>query len=357
VLNLFRITLTFVLLFAVKANARTCVENIIGVEPTKLILENPELVEEILARRTFFKGIHFRIPEYAPLLVQMIQELDNVPARLSKVQGHAIKKAWLNVRARAFKAQLEQALPTLTYYQSIEFSFAFAWYFMNLSYFEMNNELDDVYTFRYDGLGGIFKYLLALTDIEQYLVAPLDHAEYLRRTLADAKASQILVVPAIRVVSIPEINRLYDYNAATLGTLAYPDRSRGHIRFIRHDAGHFYLHDSFMSSDRKLNAKLSIKAAKLIYPQLDQRLMDERWNYKGLSVSRAEIENAIFRLRHEAHRFNKGAVDRAGSFEKYKETLIPALKEEVKVIDDADNPPTTMHAMEWILDHWEQIWE
>lgn len=335
-LNLFRFTLTFVLLFAFKANARTCVENIIGVEPTKLILEKPELVEEILARRTFVKGLHFRIPEYAPLLVQMIQELDNVPARLSKVHGHPIRKTWLTMRARGFKAQLEQALPSLTYYQSIEFSFEFAWFFMKLLYLEEGDDLDDMHS------------------VPDYI---LD----LRQTLKLASKGAILVVPSLRMVSIPEINRLYDFNAATLGALAYPDVNiinnktykTGPVRFIRHDASHFRSQVEAMKNHFKINAKLSFKAAKLIYPLLDQRLMDERWSYKGQSVSRTEIEHAIFRIRHESHWIQKKGVDYAGSFINYKKSF----KLDISVSDNADNPPTTLQAVEWVLDHWEQVWE
>jgi len=351
VLNLFKLSITLVLLLSLDANARTCVENIIGVEPTKLILENPELVEEILARRTIVKGLHFRIPEYAPLIVQMIQELENVPGRLAKVQGHTIKKGWLNMRARGFKAQLEQALPSLTYYQSIEFSFEFAWFFMKLLYLEEGDELIDVYT---------------NSNPEKYISAPLDYALSLRSTLKIAQKSKVLVVPATRMVSIPEINRLRDYNAATLGALAYPivfkdEKGKifkdGSIQFILHDASHLISYARAIEKHPKINAKLSVKAAKLIYPQLDSHSLEDRWNYKDKTVSREEIENAIFRLRHEGNRITKSSVDYFGTFEKYKIRLLESLWSDVLVSDNVDKPRTTLLAVEWVLDHWEQIWE
>lgn len=347
--------LFIVFTFALGANAQLCNDRLtIGQDPTQLIVEKPETVRNILSRKTLLTGLHFKVPEFSPVMLQMIRELDNVPARLAKVEGHAVSKALLSARMRGLRGQIELALPSLTYHQSIVFSFKYAWFFTRLLYLEMGDKLLD--NSRFDSKDFNF----SSADVDYFLD--------LNETLKILSHGAILLVPATRVISIPEINRLYDNSACTLGALAYPTPRRlGPFAFLRHDVSHLRTKFNAMTSFKtnleslKENSKLSAKAAELIYPQLDARAMDETWVYNGRLVSRELIENAIFTIGHEGNWISANWIKHSGSFAKLKEkhlvSLVYGKFNHRPDANDPDDPPTTETAIKWVLDHWEKAYE
>jgi hypothetical protein len=244
----------------------------------QMAVQDRGLRQRILARRRFHGDVLFEVPEFRPVIRQMLAELNLLRARMKASSYHGVFRIPIVLSFKAKSADLTARLNQMLrspprYWDVLEASSDFA--SLADTVLNMEGQMDGSNSYHGRDVG-----------------------TYLKVAQAIAAAGPILFIPTFHEISVREINRVWGAGIAPVGLVTQMVRadgtSFGARTFINHDIQHAQLMRGDLA--RAINADERLRTGsthkELVLTVQEQQAMDEVMarHFRILSIFERKVE-------------------------------------------------------------------